>query len=183
MGKPIHNPHDKLFKKTFSEKQTAIAFFEAYLPNNLVKHIQFETLKLVPANFIDEEFKEFQSDVIFQVKIKNKISYLYILFEHQTRIEPLFPFRLLRYKVKIWDELVRKNRNLKLLPPILPILLHQGEKSWNISTEFIDILDLDLSVKKDLSSFLPNFKHILIDLPDLKSNEILLAYWGRLAWT
>lgn len=70
------------------------------------------------------------------------------------------------------------------LPPVLPLLAHQGPERWTFSCEFVDFLG---SVPAALRPFLPNFQHGLVDLsqidePDLSSQARLRAFLKALKY-
>ena len=44
----IKNPHDRLFKETFSHTENAIGFFQSYYPAKLRERLDWKTLKLQP---------------------------------------------------------------------------------------------------------------------------------------
>ena len=50
---PLHQPHDKLVKSTFSDPDNARAFLEAHLPRKLTRRVDWSTLTLVSGSFID----------------------------------------------------------------------------------------------------------------------------------
>ena len=50
---PLHQPHDKLVKSTFSDPDNARAFLQAHLPRNLTRCIDWSSLSLVSGSFID----------------------------------------------------------------------------------------------------------------------------------
>jgi predicted transposase YdaD len=53
---PIHQPHDKLVKSTFSDPDNARAFLQGHLPGKLTRRIDWTTLNLASGSFIDPEF-------------------------------------------------------------------------------------------------------------------------------
>jgi hypothetical protein len=53
----LASPHDRLFKQAFGRKESAAAFFQAYLPSEVTRLIQWETLQLAPGSFIDEALR------------------------------------------------------------------------------------------------------------------------------
>jgi predicted transposase YdaD len=53
---PLHQPHDKLVKSTFSDPDNARAFLQANLPRKLARRIDWSTLSLASGSFIDPEF-------------------------------------------------------------------------------------------------------------------------------
>nr|MBN5937264.1 Rpn family recombination-promoting nuclease/putative transposase [Legionella anisa] len=52
-----------------------------------------------PRSYINEVRQESEVDVLFKTTIDNKKAYLYFLLEHQSKPDPLMPFRLLKYPV------------------------------------------------------------------------------------
>src|SRR6187399_1970474 len=94
-------PHDALFKKTFSVVEHAAAELRAVLPAALVARTDFSTLALCPGSYIDENLAGSQSDLLFSVKVDGKPSLIYVLFEHQSSPDKLMPLRLLGYIVRI----------------------------------------------------------------------------------
>lgn len=51
---------------------------------------------------------------------------LYILFEHQSTPDPLMPYRMLRYALRIWDRWLTEHEGARSLPPLLPLVLFHG---------------------------------------------------------
>jgi Putative transposase, YhgA-like len=54
-----------------------------------------------------------------------------------------------------------KNGRRLPLPPVLPLLVHQGPQGWTFSTEFVSLFG---NVPDPLRPYLPNFRHALVDL-------------------
>jgi len=66
---PLHQPHDKLVKSTFSDPDNARAFLEANLTHMLTRRMDWNSLTLVSGSFIDPEFAATSSDLLFTAKI------------------------------------------------------------------------------------------------------------------
>ena len=49
------------------------------------------------------------------------------------------------------------------LPPLLPMVLHQGPDAWHISTAFQDLFELSEEIAADLLPFPPKFHHALLE--------------------
>ncbi|MFU8781482.1 MAG: Rpn family recombination-promoting nuclease/putative transposase, partial [Kiritimatiellia bacterium] len=127
---PINNPHDQLFKETFSHVENAAAFFQNYLPAELRDRLDFRTLKLAPGSYTDEALRGSESDLLYTVKVDDTQALLYCLFEHQSTPDAWMPLRLLRYILGIWDQYRKQNPTAKKLPPVLPLVLFQGGATW-----------------------------------------------------
>ena len=68
---------------------------------------------------MDAALRSRLTDLLFSVKLAGRDARLYLLFEHQSEEDPLLPFRVLTYEVRIWEAWRRKHRKARKLPPII----------------------------------------------------------------
>ena len=177
---PLHQPHDKLVKSTFSDPDNARAFLQAHLPSNLVRRMDWTSLSLLSGSFIDPEFAATSSDLLFTAKIDGHPAFLYILFEHQNQEDPLIGLRLLTYMVRIWNDYLRNNPGATKLPAILPLVLAQDSKPWKSSTRFADLIDIPEGVGEDIKKHIPDFEFQLVELYHMPFDKILGTPMGIL---
>ena len=87
MSDSIHHPHDKLIIQILTDLEEAASFLEAYLPENLSQKIDWNTLTLVKGSFIDEEYQDSASDLLYLVQEMESEEpfFLYVLLEHQSK--------------------------------------------------------------------------------------------------
>jgi predicted transposase/invertase (TIGR01784 family) len=164
----ISNPHDKFFKQVFSRMDTVQQFIRHYLPPDVVGLLDLETLEYTKDTFIDKQLKEYFSDLLLKVYLKDGLrSYVYILFEHKSYQEPLIAFHLLRYMVKIWEMLLKKGEGIRF-PVIIPLVLYHGEKKWRTGLNFKDMFDSP----EDMTIFIPDFGYLLWDSTQYSDEEI-----------
>jgi predicted transposase YdaD len=177
---PLHQPHDKLVKSTFSDPDNARAFLQAHLPRKLTRRIDWSTLNLASGSFIDPEFAATSSDLLFTAQIDDRPAFLYILFEHQNQEDPLLALRLLTYMLRIWNDHLRNNPGAAKLPPILPLVLAQDNKPWKSSTRFADLIDSPAGVGEELKKHIPDFEFQLVELFRMPFEKILGTPMGIL---
>ena len=177
---PLHQPHDKLVKSTFSDPDNARAFLKAHLPSKLVRRMDWTSLSLLSGSFIDPEFDATSSDLLFTAKIDGHPAFLYILFEHQNQEDPLMGLRLLTYMVRIWNDYLRNNPGATKLPAILPLVLAQDSKPWKGSTRFADLIDIPEGVGEDIKKYIPDFEFQLVELFHMPFDKILGTPMGIL---
>jgi predicted transposase/invertase (TIGR01784 family) len=159
---PASFPNDAFFKEMFSDPPRAIAFFQSHLPPAIVARVDWPTLKVLPSSFIKSGLQQVAADLLFTVKIGNVDSLLYLLFEHQSTVDPSMPLRMLGY---VFEILLQHHKEHGLpLPPVLPFVFHQGPDRWNVSTAFEDLFEFPEDLAADLLPFLPKFHHALLDL-------------------
>lgn len=170
MSEVTHQPHDKLFKAVFSNVEEATSFLQLYLPSTVSDLINWSTLRVVEGSFIDEAFRERESDLLYQVMLHGyeESVFLYLLFEHQSQPDKWMPRRLLRYIDRAWDEAFKLFPKRADLPPVIPLVFYQGEGSWSYSTELADLLP---EFARNWS-FVPHFSHILIDQSGLNPQQV-----------
>ena len=175
----INNPHDKLIKIVFSDRQEVVEFFQNKLPQEIVEIIDWDTLQLEGSSYIDEEMQESESDLLYSAYFKesNEKCFLYLLFEHQTKPEKWMGLRLLRYKTRIWDNSFNKHPNQEKLLPILSMVLYIGADNWNYSTEFSDLI---CETRLD-SKYIPKFEHILFNY-QINNEELKGAIKARFSY-
>ena len=143
LNEDLSNPHDKLFKTVFSDPKEARSFFQSYLPETLVSTIDWSSLILIDKEFIDEDFKSSESDLLYQAQLKEgkQEIQMYLLFEHQSKPDKWLRFRLLKYCCRIWDESFKADPNQQILKPIVPIVFYQGKYPWKYGTELLDLIE------------------------------------------
>ena len=118
------NPHDALFKWTFSQPELAAAELRAVLPPALVERLDLDRLALAEGSFVDRDLQGSQEDRLFSIPCGSALALVYVLFEHQSTVDPLMPLRLLEYMVRIWQRHVSERGGSALpLPVIIPVVL------------------------------------------------------------
>ena len=159
---PAAHTNDGFFKAVFSQPEHATAFFKSHLPRAITAQIDWPSLKELPGSFVKSSLQQLHSDLLFSVRIGERETLLYLLFEHQSSPDPAMPLRLLGYVTEIF--LQHQKAHGLPLPPVLPFVFHQGPESWSISTAFEDLFALPAELAADLLPFLPKFHHALLDL-------------------
>ena len=169
---PLHQPHDKLFKASFSDPINAAAFLRLEIPLTLAEKIQWDQLELQPGSFVDSHYRHSESDLLFAAPFAGKECFVYFLFEHQTTGDSKLALRLLRYMVRIWESWVKRHPQPSKMPVILPIVLAQNAEAWQLSPQFSALLDIPSGLQDELRPFVPDFTFRLIQLASLPFDAI-----------
>jgi predicted transposase/invertase (TIGR01784 family) len=158
----VDNPHDKYFKRGFSNIENVKDLFKNMLPEEISSKIDYNSLKLSDKSFVEEVFKEKHSDLLIEAKYNGDEVFFYLLIEHKSFKTKMSILQLLKYMVLVWE---RENKTN--LTPIIPILLYHDKEEWDFGKSFLIYFD---SINEILKKFTPNFQTIIIDL-NKKSNE------------
>lgn len=168
-------PHDALFRATFSQPRHAAAELRAVLPAALLARLDLSALTAVEASFIDEELRGSCADLLFRVPLRTGgAAFVYCLIEHQSTPDQQMPLRLLAYMTRIWERHAREHLGDATLPPIVPLLIHQGPRPWPWPTRFRHALVESPELRGPLGVRLLDFDFIVDDLACI-SDELLLA--------
>lgn len=176
-------PHDALFRATFSNAEDAAAELRAVLPPALRTSIDFTTLRLAPGSYLDDELNVSHSDLLFSVELGQQRALLYLLFEHQSTVDELMPFRMLKYVVRVLDRHIRSLESPRLalpLPLVLPVLLHHSETGWTAHRDLHELFDDSLVRRAGIAPYVPRLSFILDDISHITDEELAARAMGWL---
>lgn len=169
MSHQLPNVHDAFFKQVLSDPKLASTFLREHLPPEVAALLGPELPDLMPGSFVDEDLRQHHADLLFRIHLKSSPDALaYVLMEHKSSPDPGARLQLLRYLVRVLTQCYDQNNQLPL-PPVLPLLAHQGPEGWNISCEFSDLFG---TVPAPLRPYLPSFRHALVDLATLDDGKL-----------
>jgi len=176
---------DRAFRRLLGDKQIFMKFLRRFLKRDIPDEINVEVLApedlvLENISFLPPDLAEKASDVLWRIRRDDKDVYVYILVEHQSKIDFLMPYRLLSYMLQIWARCVeeagdRAKRKSFLLPPIVPVVFYEGAERWTAARKFIEKVENADSFR----GYIPDFEYRLISLQE-KSAEELLAFGDSL---
>ena len=78
-AKRYHNIHDIFVRESFSDSERAVAFFERFLPETIIHHLNLATLTVLKETYINETLKEYFSDLVFEVSLKSDNGFWLVL--------------------------------------------------------------------------------------------------------
>ena len=64
----VVNPHDKVFREVYSNKENARSILNDKLPGKVLKLVDMSTLEISKDSFIDKELSDYYSDMLYKVK-------------------------------------------------------------------------------------------------------------------
>ena len=154
----INNEHDKIFRTVLDKKTDVSKFLNKFLGLK----IKTEELEKYNSSYIDPKFKNKEADIVYRIKDKN----IFLLIEHQTKIDKKMPIRLHEYSTEIMASAMEENK-YKSIPSVIPIVLYTGKTKWKIENETIEKQQFFKEVKLIDGDF------NLIDINDFSKKELL----------
>jgi predicted transposase YdaD len=182
-GQP--QPHDTLVKAAFSRPENAIGALRAVLPPALLSQLDLSSLRLSPTTFVTPELAQLHADLVYELQVAGRCGLVcFVLYEHQSTVDPLMPLWVLLYLAGAWKHWAETHPDARTLPAIIPVVLYHGEPRWTAATSLREIIDLPVEGLDAAAAFLPSLSFILDDLcrvPDEDVRTRELGVLGRLA--
>lgn len=162
--------HDKGYKRLFSNPHIFQQLIETFVTETWVKDCDFGHSQKIDKSFISEHYKETESDVIYQVKFKDKDAYIYLLLEFQSSVSWYMALRMLNYVSNFYMDYLESHPKTRKLPPLFPLVLYNGDDKWTAATDFRSLL----AQPELLQQYAPQLHYFKIAENEY-SNEALLS--------
>ena len=153
--------HDSGYKLLFSHPELVRELIEGFVPAEVVELIDFSTLRRLNASFVSRELQQREGDMIWSVRLQDQTLYLYLLVEFQSTVDHAMPVRMLQYVAALYDHLIRQKQVAPRagLPPVLPIVLYNGESRWRAPTA----VEQMIQAPAVLARWQPKLEFLLLD--------------------
>ncbi|HOS25778.1 MAG TPA: Rpn family recombination-promoting nuclease/putative transposase, partial [Thermotogota bacterium] len=158
----ISKSHDRFFKEVLGDIETAKSFLQHYLPPKIVRLIDPESITIETDSYIEKDLSEYFFDLLFRVKMQQEEAYVYLLFEHKSKVDKHVSLQLLGYMTSIWKKTVPRP-----LPVILPVVFYQGREKWEAPQWFSNRFSNSDSMDGDLKDYIPDYKYELFEISSL----------------
>lgn len=120
-------PHDALFRQFLTQPDIARDFMAIHLPPSLRVLCDLSTLQLESGSFVEDDLRQYFSDVLYSLKTSSGKGYIHVLIEHQSGPDKHMAFRLMRYAVAAMHRHLQAGH--KTLPLVIPMLFYTGKRS------------------------------------------------------
>ena len=158
----VNHQHDKIFRTVLDRKSDAIVLINKALNTQL----EVQDIEKYNSSFINKVFQNREADIVYKIKDRS----IFILIEHQTKVDYLMPYRILEYEVAIMQSAIDldkiKNKESKI-PLVIPIFLYTENKKWNAKK----YLEENQEKIEGIENGLGNYN--LIDINELTEKELL----------
>ena len=178
--------HDSLYHRFFSYPGMVVDLLKNFLDPKLLKELDLSNLRRVNTKFTAPQGQRRRGDVVWEIPIRDGGNlYLLLILEFQSETDEWMALRINVYTGLLYQQLVNEKK-LKAkdgLPPVLPIVLFNGEPNWNAPTSLGELIRLP--VGSSLWKYQPEMRYYVIDeglypSDKLKSLESITAFLFRL---
>ncbi|WP_166521530.1 Rpn family recombination-promoting nuclease/putative transposase, partial [Yersinia pestis] len=160
-------PHDATFRQFLTQPEIARDFMELHLPAELRAICDLSTLKLESGSFVEDDLRQYFSDVLYSLDTVEGEGYVHVLIEHQSSPDKHMAFRLIRYAIAAMQRHLEAGH--AKLPLVIPVLFYVGKRSpYPYSTRWLDEFDDPELAHKLYSGAFP-----LVDVTVIPDDDIM----------
>jgi hypothetical protein len=146
-----------------------------FVPSDLAIGLDFGGLQRVNPKFHSyrRSARRREADVIWRLPTRQgTTSYLYVLIEFQSESDAWMAVRTQVYQGLLWQQAIDEHRLRigALLPPLLLLVLYNGERRWTAATGTRELIAL--SPDSWLWSWQPQVRYCLLDIGSFRKDKL-----------
>ncbi|MFA5493408.1 MAG: Rpn family recombination-promoting nuclease/putative transposase [Porticoccaceae bacterium] len=162
--------YDTGYKLLFSHPEMIRDLLLGYVPGEWIQDADFATLEHINGSYVAESERQRHDDMVWRVRVRDRWLWVYLILEFQSEPDPWMAVRMLVYIGLLAQNLIREGELYQgRLPPILPIVLYNGQAAWKPSCE---VADCFVPPPKGLDVFQPRLLYHLVDEARLKLHPL-----------
>jgi predicted transposase/invertase (TIGR01784 family) len=166
--------HDAAYKHLFSHPAMIADLLTGYVREDWVHELDFSTLQKMNGSYVSEDLRQREEDVVWRVRWGPRWVYVYLLLEFQSSVDPYMAVRLLTYIGLFYQDLLKQGWAESRLPPVLPIVLYNGQSAWTAATTLAELI---APVPEALQRYQPSLDYWLLD-----ENHLPEEAWAAENW-
>ena len=163
--------HDNSYKNLFSHRRMVEDLLKGFVREEWVQKLDFSTLERVHCSYVSDDLRDRADDVVWKVCWGKDWLYVYILLEFQSTVDPWMAVRIMTYVGLLYQDLVKEKRfnAEKMLPPILPVVLYNGNAEWKAAT---NIEQLVQKIPGGLAKYCPDLSYLLLSEREYSDHDL-----------
>ena len=151
--------HDHPYKCLFSVPDIVADLLRAQVPD-----LAADAASLVRVNgtYVSDRWRDREDDIVWSVRCGSQRVLVYILIEFQSAIDPDMALRMLGYMALLWQD--QRTTGAcpagEPLPPILPVVLYNGDPPWTASDRLAALLH---PYPAAIAAYRPDLRYLILD--------------------
>ena len=154
--------HDNSYKLFFSHPEMVIDLLKGFVKEPWVGQCDFTTLEKVSGSYVADDLRDREDDIIWKIRWGDKWLYVYLLLEFQSSVDHFMAVRIAGYLALLYQDIIRTQKlsSKDLLPPVLPLVLYNGQYRWRAPLELDQLIH---PAPAGLEKYRPQVCYLLLD--------------------
>ncbi|HAT50320.1 MAG: Rpn family recombination-promoting nuclease/putative transposase [Nitrospirae bacterium] len=156
--------HDGLYHQLYTHPHMMADLLRQFVTEPWVADLDLSGMEPVKTKFHVPGLPKRESDVVWRIPIRSGSEiYLLVLLEFQSESDRWMILRVQVYMCLLWLQLLHEKKIPASgpLPPLFPVVLHNGDTPWLMPVRMHDLIDLPLN--SPLWPYQPGGQFFLID--------------------
>ena len=152
---------DPIYKRLYAFPEMVADLLRSVLPADALGALDLATLDKVPASYVGDDYRQRHGDTVWRVERAGRWTYVLVLLEFQSSSDATMALRVLEYTAMLYRELLRrKMAEPGRLPPVLPIVLYNGESPWGAARNVGELIE---EPGPALLAYQPSQRYAMVD--------------------
>ena len=156
---------DPVYKRLYAFPEMVADLLRSLFPDDALG-ADYDSLRRLPAEYVADDYRQRRGDAVWRLNAESAQGgwlHVLVLLEFQSRDDPSMALRVLEYTAMLYRELLREGSfgaGGGLLPPVLPVVLYNGDAPWRSAAQ---VRDLVARTGSALSPYQPSQRHVVLD--------------------
>ncbi len=167
--------HDNSYKHLFSHVSMIEDLLKGFVKEAWVEELDFATLEKVNGSYVSDDLRGRSDDIVWRVRWGEDWLYVYLLLEFQSSNDPWMAVRIMTYLGLLYQDLIESkqfavhSRGAKKLPPVLPIVLYNGDPAWTAATDVSELIQV---IPGGLAKYRPSLQYLMLSEREYQDEEL-----------
>ena len=160
--KPKTPGSDPIYKRLYAFPEMVADLLRSLFPGNVLG-ADYGSLSKLPAEYVGDDFHQRRGDTVWRLRTATAPDgwlHVLVMLEFQSRDDAGMALRVLEYTAMLYRELLREGWGGAPLPPVLPVVLYNGDRPWRSAPQ---VRDLVAPTGPALAPFQPRQRHLVLD--------------------
>ena len=157
---------DPIYKRLYAFREMVADLLRSTFPGDALG-ADYGSLERLPAEYVGDDYRHRRGDSVWRLRARAAEGrggwlHVLVLLEFQSKDDRTMAVRVLEYTAMLYRELIREQRLGvdDLLPPVLPVVLYNGDAPWRSESEMRTLVAPTGPV---LAPYQPSQRHIVLD--------------------
>ena len=156
---------DPVYKRLYAFPEMVADLLRSLYPDDALG-ADYDSLRRLPAEYVADDYRQRRGDAVWRLNAESAQGgwlHVLVLLEFQSTDDPSMALRVLEYTAMLYRELMREGSfgaGGELLPPVLPVVLYNGDAPWRSAAQ---VRDLVARTGSALSPYQPSQRHVVLD--------------------
>ena len=134
----------------------------------------YDTLEKLPTEYVGDALQQRRGDTAWRLRARAAGGgwlHVLVMLEFQSSADSAMALRVLEYTALLYGELLRGGVVPGELPPVLPVVLYNGDPPWRPATEMRELIAAPPPV---LAPYQPSQRHVVLDQRRARAEDFKL---------